>query len=149
MNAVDGIVIGGVALNGILFTIIGFGIQRWMNMVEENRKTDREEAERLRKEDREEVRRVAEEVAERAERTAHAVAEKTAATSVEIKDRIESNRMFYAQSYADIKCSIDKLADHAGRQNGRLGHLETDLAKQVAACKVRNATNPHRKLEEE
>ena len=129
----DSIVIGGVVINGTLFMLVAFFVQRWMNRTEKDREDDREE-----------VRRIANEVAERAENTAKTVAEKTAATSVDIKERIESNRLFYAQSYTDIKCSIDKLADHVGRQNGRLGHLETDLAKQVETCKVRNTYGTHR-----
>ena len=129
----DSIVIGGVVINGTLFMLVAFFVQRWMNRTEKDREDDREE-----------VRRIANEVAEGAERTAEAVAEKTAAVSTEIKERIEANRIFYAQSYADIKCSIDKLADHVGRQNGRLGHLETDLAKQVEACKIRNASGHHK-----
>ena len=129
----DSIVIGGVVINGTLFMLVVFFIQRWMNRTEKDREDDREE-----------VRRIANEVATRAENTAKTVAEKTATTSVDIKERIEVNRLFYAQSYTDIKCSIDKLADHVGRQNGRLGHLETDLAKQVESCKIRNATGKHK-----
>ena len=129
----DSIVIGGVVINGTLFMLVAFFVQRWMNRVESDRKDDRKE-----------VIRVAEDVSDKAEQTARSVAEKTEATSKEIKERIESSRIFYAQSYSDIKCSIDKLADHVGRQNGRLGHLETDLARQVEACKIRNANGTHR-----
>ena len=129
----DSVVIGGVVVNMTLFMWVAFFVKRWMNRTEKDREDDRDE-----------VRRIANEVAERAERTAETVAEKTAATSVDIKERIEDNRTFYAQSYADIKCSIDKLADHVGRQNGRLGHLETDLSVQVATCKARNASGKHK-----
>ena len=129
----DSIVIGGVVVNGTLFMLVTFFVQRWMNRMEKDREDDREE-----------VRRIANEVAERAENTARTVAEKAACTSVEIKERIESNRLFYAQSYTDIKCSIDKLAEHVGKQNGRLGRLETDLAKQVESCKIRNASGKHK-----
>ena len=123
----DSIVIGGVVVNGTLFMLVAFFVQRWMNRTEKDRE-----------EDREEVRRIANEVAERAERTAETVAEKTAATSVEIKERIEANRTFYAQSYADIKCSIDKLAVKVGEQNGRIGKLEGGLEIQRKICEERS-----------
>ena len=123
MSALDNIVIGGVVVNGILFMLVAFFVQRWMNRTEK---------------DREEVRRIANEVAERAENTAKTVAEKTAATSVDIKERIEANRIFYAQSYSDIKCSIDKLTEKVGEQNGRIGKLEGGLETQKRVCEERN-----------
>ena len=127
MSALDNIVIGGVVVNGILFMLVAFFVQRWMNRTEKDREDDREE-----------VRRIANEVAERAENTAKTVAEKTAATSVDIKERIEANRIFYAQSYSDIKCSIDKLTEKVGEQNGRIGKLEGGLETQKRVCEERN-----------
>lgn len=105
MSALDGIVIGGVAINGMLVLIIGFFVQRWMNRVESDRKDDRESVEHM---------------------------------STDIKERIEANRTFYAQSYSDIKCSIDKLTDKVGAQNGRIGKLETNLESQIKVCEERN-----------
>ena len=123
----DSIVIGGVVINGTLFMLVAFFVQRWMNRTEKDRE-----------EDREEVRRIANEVAERAEDTAKSVAEKTAATSVDIKERIEANRTFYAQSYTEIKCSIDKLTEKVGGQNGRIGKLEGGLEIQRKVCEERS-----------
>jgi Na+/phosphate symporter len=131
-------IIGNV-INVTLVLIIGFFVRRWMNTVDANRKDDKEQTERDRISDREEVRRAAEAVADKAARTAENVAEKTAIISNEIKQRIEDNRLFYAQSCTDIKSSIDKLAEHVGIQNGRVGKLETGLAEQIAVCKTRNA----------
>ncbi len=124
---VDNIVIGGVVVNGFLFALVAFFVQRWMNRVE---------ADRI--EDRAEVRRIAEEVSCRAEQTAKSVAEKTAATSQEIKERIEANRTFYATTFTDMKRSIDKLADRVGIQNGRVSKVESDLKSQVKVCEERN-----------
>jgi hypothetical protein len=110
-----------------------------MNTVDANRKYDREQAERDRISDREEVRSITEVVTDKAARTAESVAEKAAIVSNEIKQRIEDNRAFYAQSSTDIKSSIDKLAEHVGIQNGRVGKLEIGLAEQIVVCKTRNA----------
>jgi len=124
---VDNIVIGGVVVNGFLFALVAFFVQRWMNRVE---------ADRI--EDRAEVRRIAEEVSARAENTAKSVADKTAMTAQDIKDRIEANRTFYATTFSDMKCSIDKLTDRVGIQNGRVAKVESDLKVQRQVCEERN-----------
>jgi len=136
---VDNIVIGGVIVNGFLFALVAFFIQRWMNRVEADRK-----------EDRDDVRRIAEEVSDRAEQTAKSVAEKTASTAEEIKVRIDGNRRFYEttfetnkEQYKEIKKEIEKLSKHMEVANGRTGKLEKDLAEQVLACKMRNANGFH------
>lgn len=104
----DSIVIGGVAVNGFLVMIIGFFVRRWMNTIDQTRKEDREESNKV-----------------------------LMLHTAEIKAKIETNRTFYQQTYGEIKTSIDKLTDKIGVQNGRIGHLEIELAEQVTVCKER------------
>lgn len=107
-------VIGNVVINSLLLAIVVFGIRHWMRLVEDRARTN----------------------AMRIEETAHE-------TKMEIKDAIAENRYEYRQQSSEIKQSIDKLTDRVGLQNGRVGKLETTLAEQVAACKIRQLQ--HRK----
>lgn len=66
------------------------------------------------------------------------LAEFTAQTTKELKDAIHENRDEYRQSCAEIKLSIDKLADHVATANGRTGKLEERIAVQIALCQQRN-----------
>jgi hypothetical protein len=105
---------GGILAVGLYF------IKKWMN-ARENAEVD------IRKDIAEKTTTVATDLASRHDRSVS-----------DIKDKIQSNRDFYTQTYGDIKCSIDKLAEHVATTNGRTSKLEGAIETVVARCEERS-----------
>ena len=112
--------ITNIATHGGGIVVALFFIRRWMNKRE---KTEDE---------------IRKEVAEKVEKAAQTLAESHKTSSEEIKTKIADNRAFYAQSYGDIKCSIDKLSDHVEATNGRVKETEIAVRDVKSRCDERS-----------
>jgi hypothetical protein len=66
------------------------------------------------------------------------IASKQEKSVSEIKEKIAENKQYYTQTYGDIKCSIDKLAEHVATTNGRIGKQESAIQEVVTRCEERS-----------
>jgi hypothetical protein len=103
-------------INGGMLAVAAFLFKRWMD--------GREEEERL---IRVELRAHIAEVA--------AVFDQSVSS---IQAKIGDNKVFYRQTYEDIKFRLEDIAGLQRIANGRTGKLETRLERQIAVCEERN-----------
>jgi hypothetical protein len=133
-----------------LFSIIFYFIKKWAKAREDyENNRDQREAEEKKERDKKEAAIRCELVSTTAN-IAHDLAEKHSQSVKEIKEKIESNHISYAQNNEEIKCSLDALATQVRAANGRTGKNEIDIAVLTAIIKDRAETGlkPSRKKKE-
>ena len=118
LNLPNVLVNGGVVVSSLTFA--GWMFKRWMNSREKNEADIRCE------------------LVSATAQIAHDLADKHEKSVAEIKDKIQSNREFYTESYGDIKKSIDKLAEHVATTNGSIGKLKETTAGIISTCEERS-----------